>query len=311
MEEIYKLIDERKYDEALKKLLVLPDNYLLKAQCLYELERYNELVSFFEQINEMIENDYFEVLGYYILALIKLEDYDKALNMINDELAMPYVQEDYYEVLNNLYDDVLAQKQAFLVDNNAYDIRLDDETIEHILLDHDNYDEQLDVIMRLEDYNIRKLLPIIETFLVNDNSLVLKTFILELLVKQQINEAVLVNKNGFEYEFLPNANLLVFQDLNYLKIRDLLEVHLAKQPSFLEMCYDILDLVVYIIYPEIISEDETYLAALIEYYVFSLNSEELMTDFTRYYQIDLSFVESNLSELINILESEEKYGSLI
>ena len=311
MNEIKQLIAAEKYDLALKKLLNEEGEYLLKVQCLYELEKHEELVVFFEQVAAKIETDYFETLGFYILALIKGNEFDKALNCLNEELSMPYIQDNYEEVLNNLYDDVLAQKQVYLVENGLYDKKLSEEDFIEVLMS-DDYDEQLNVLMKLDDYNIRQLLPSLENYLQADKAPVLKTFILESLVKQQVSEVVLVAKNGYEYEFMAIANQLVFQDINYLKTRTLLERHLAKQPSYFAMALDVLDLLVYIIYPQTIDDAEinTY-AALIEYYVLSLNSDDLALDFEEYYEVNSEMIINQVDFLINLLESEERYGNLL
>lgn len=313
MEEIKKLIADEKYDEALKKLLLLEGEYLLKVQCLYELEKYLELTTFFEQVADKIEDNYFEILGFYVLALIELEEFDKALMILNEELSMPYIQDNYEEVLNNLYDDVLARKQAYLIESGVYNVKLsEEEIVETLLGDDSSYDDKLTVIMELGDYNIRSFLNELEIFLQRDNSPVLKTFVLELMVKQQISDVLLVYKNDLEYEFMPNANQLVFQDVNYLAARDLLEDHLAKIPSYLNMCLDVLDMLVYIIYPQVIDYDEIkYYSALIEYYVFSLNSDDLATDFESYYEVDLKEIINNVDILISLLDTEEKYVELL
>lgn len=312
MDDIKKLIADEKYDDALKKLLLIEGEYLLKIQCLYELQKYTELVTFFEQVVDKIENNYFEILGFYILSLIELEEFDRALMTLNEELSMPYIQDNYEEVLNNLYDDVLAKKQAFLVESGVYNIKLSDEEIIEVLLGDSEYEDKLNVVMQLEDYNIRAILSELETFLQSDNSPVLKTFILELMIKQQISDVILIYKNDLEFEYLPNANQLVFQDINYHATKDLLEDHLAKYPSYLNMCLDVLDMLVYIIYPQVIDYDETnYYAALIEYYVFSLNIDDLSDDFESYYTVDLKEIISNVDMLIALLESEEKYVKLI
>ncbi|MDF9867184.1 tetratricopeptide (TPR) repeat protein [Bacilli bacterium PM5-3] len=307
MEEIKKLIVDEKYEDALKKLLVLEGQYLSKIQCLYELKKYNELVIFFEQIVDSIEDDYFEILGYYILSLIEQEEFDKALSILNEELSMPYIQDNYEEVLNNLYDDVVAKKQAYLIESGVYNQTITEEDIVEVLFEN-NYDEQLSILMKLDDYNVRKIKDDLEKYLLSEKSPVLKTFILEVFIKQQISDVILVNKHGYEYEFMASANQLVFQDINYLKTRNLLEEHLAKFPSYLVMALDILDLFVYIIYPQTIDVDEiNSYAALIEYYIFSLNIDELVADFEEFYNVDTSDIINRVDFLIEMLESEEKY----
>lgn len=311
MDDIKALLSNHEYELALKKLLEEDGEFLLKIQCLYELEKNKELIAFFEQIADKIEQDYFEILGFYILALINLEEYDKALSILNEELSMPYIEAHYQEVLNNLYDDVVARKQAFLIEQGIYNQALNEEDIADILTNEADYNELLNVIMKLDEYNIRKILSTLDQFLQDDQSPILKTFILEVMIKQQISQTVIVNKDSLEYEFIPIANQLVFQNLNYLKTRDLLNDHLAKFPSYLVMAMDILDMLVYIIYPNEIDVDEAeYYAAMIEYYIFSLNIEDLQADFEEFYHVSVQTIIDSIDILIKTLESEEKYASL-
>lgn len=310
IDRIKKLIDENEYENALRLLLEEEGHYLLKIQCLFEIEQFDQVIDYFDQIVSSIEEDYFEIFGYYILALLKNNEFEKALTALNDELSMPYIQNDYEEVLNNLYDDVLAQKQAYLVENGAFDKGLSEEEFVETINNKTDYTELLSAITKLEDFNIRKLLPSLEAFLQADRSPVLKTFILEVMIKQQVSDVVLVIKDDIEYEFVAVANQMVFQDVNYIKTRSLLEDHLQKYPSYLIMSLDVLDVLAYILYPTTIDIDEVeYIAALIEYYVFSLNIDDLQEDFEKYYDINIDLVINNVDWLINKLQTEERFSS--
>jgi tetratricopeptide (TPR) repeat protein len=305
---IQKLMDEQKYDEALKLLLQKDKHYLSKVQCLYELGKYQELTDYFKEIKDQIETDYYEILGLHLLSLMELHEYDEALRLLNEELAMPYVESDYLEVMNNLYDEIVARKQIYLVENDMYHDALTEESIKDILADEHDFDMVLNVIMRLDDFNIRNLIDSIKTFLADEKrNDILKSFILELLIKQQINEDVVVKKNGYEYQFRPIASEMVKQNHHYLQTSQKLSDHLEKNPSLLSMCLDVLDLVAYSIYPEMIAEAEVNLyAGAIEYYVTSLNYEDLTDDFIEYYQSDEASIETKVEQLVALLNKSEE-----
>lgn len=305
---IQKLMDEQKYDEALKRLLQEDKHYLLKMQCLYELGKYQELTNYFKEIKDQIEDDYYEILGLHLLSLMELHEYDEALRLLNEELAMPYVETSYLEVMNNLYDEIVARKQIYLVENDMYQDALTEESIRDTLAHEHDFDMVLNVIMRLDDFNIRNLMDSIKTFLADEKrNDILKSFILELLIKQQINEEVLVKKNGYEYQFKPIANEMVKQNHHYLQTSQKLSDHLEKNPSLLSMCLDVLGLVAYSIYPETIAEAEVNLyAGAIEYYVTSLNYEDLTDDFIEYYQTDEATIEAKVEQLVELLDKSEE-----
>lgn len=304
--DIDNLIKEEKYEEALKILLTQEKEYLKKVICLYESEKYRELKSFFEDIVDKIEEDYYEILGYYILSLIKLDDFDKALDTLNEELSLPYIQSDYLEVLNSLYDDVLGYKKAYLAEHHHHD--LNENEIANILENTNDYNILLQAISSLNKINVRNILSSIEKFLLSDNSPILKSFVLEVLTNQQVSECLLVNKNNLEIEVMPIANQLVFDNHNYLLALEILNERFEKNPSYLEMAIDILNSYSYIIYPQTIGEDEVkFLCASIEYYLLTLNFEDMDKDFETFYCLALSDIINNIDWLVNILKLEERF----
>lgn len=305
---IHKLMIDEKYDEALKLLLQEDKHYLLKIQCLYELGKYQELTDYFKQVKDEIDTDYYEIIGLYLLSLMELHEYDEALSILNEELAMPYVESNYLQVMNNLYDEIVARKQIYLIENGIYKDALSEQSIQEVLAHEHDFDVVLDVIMRLDDFNIRNLMGSIKTFLSNEKrNDILKSFILELLIKQQINEDVLVKKNGYEYQFRPLASDMVKQNHHYLQTSQKLSNHLDKNPSLLNMCLDVLDIVSYSIYPETIAEHEVDLyAGAIEYYVSSVNYEQIKEDFMEYYQSDEVSIETKVDQIAKLLEKSEQ-----
>ncbi|WP_423364558.1 hypothetical protein [Mycoplasma sp. P36-A1] len=309
MDEISKLITQEKYEEALKKLLIMDGNYLQKTQCLYEMKKYDELKSFFESISDKIEKEYYEILGFYILSLLELEEFDKALSVLNEELSMPYIESPYDVVLDNLYDDVIARKRLFLSDKGLENIHIHEHDVKEVLLDGDDFDTQLQLILNLDKLNIRNIFEELSLFLENQNkNSILKSFILELLIKQQISDEVIINKNGLEYAFLPMANQLVLDNHNYLITKNNIEDRLEKNPSFLQMALDVLDMTAYLIYPQLIDSEETKLyAAAIEYYVYSLNMEEIDNSLYSYYDLNEKIVEGMVSYIVGFLQPEDSH----
>jgi len=312
MEDYKLLIQEGKYEEALKLLLSREGHYLEKTQCLYEMGKYEENILFFEGIVDLIEEDYNEIFGYYILSLKEVHAYDKALDAINEELSMPYIQEPYYSTLNMLYESILQEKKAYLIENNLSTISLNNEQVKEVLTSDSDFELAFQVIQQLDSMNIRSIINEIEVFLQNKNvSNILKSFVLEMLISQQISESVILVKNDLEYEFTPIANEMVLQNHAYLVTSELLNDHLAKQPSFLEMASEVLDTIAYIIYPETIEEgEEKMYAAAIEYYVYTLNYEDLADDFETYYDCDVASIEKFESYISQLLTSEKELSDV-
>lgn len=306
MDKINELIESENYQEALKLLLQLEGYYLEKIQCLFELEKYDELLSFYESIKNSLEDDYYEIFGYVINSLINKEEFDSALDLLNEELSMPYIPQNYEHIINDLYDDVVALKQVHLTKNNAY--KLYDENNVKEILQHDNdYFNLFEIVNDLHRYNIRNLVESIQIFLKRNVSSILKSMVLEEYLNQEISQTLIVEKNNLEFEYLASSNTYVENDENYQKTIDILVDRLDKTPSFLEMALSIIYSYAYIIYPLTIDEDEIlYLALIIEYYILTLNMENVDINYE-----DLGFSESMIEEgyewLENILKIESEY----
>lgn len=302
MKEILNLMSEEKYPEALKLLLEIEKEYFLKIQCLYEMKKYQEVVTFFNDIKDAIEDDYYEILGYFVLSSIEIHNYDEALNILNDELTVPYVEQHFLTILNGLYDEVISQKQMYLIENNMYDDHLNNNIVIDILENEDDFDELLNVITRLDTLNIRQLLPNIQTFLLSEKPAILKTFILEILIKQQINEDIQVAKNDLIIDFNPYLNEFVKQGIEYIKVANILEERYDQNPSLLQMSLDVLDLYAYYTYPITIDDSEINdVASKIEYYVCTLNFESLAEDFYIYYHLDEEIFNNSIDEFTNLM----------
>lgn len=309
MDQVNKLIENENYQEALKILLQFEGHYIEKVQCLFELKKYDELISFYNSIKNSLEKDYYEVLGYVINTLIIKEDFDTALDLLNEELSMPYIPQNYEEIINNLYDDVISLKQLYLNENNHYLIYSEDN-VKEILESDNNYHNLSDIVVNLDKYNLRNLVKSIELFLKRDVSNVLKSIVLEEFLKQEITQSVIVIKDSLEFEYLPASNTYVEDNENYQKLIDLLIKHLDKTPSFLEMALAIVNKYVYIIYPLTIDDDEVYLLSyVIEYYVLTLNMEDFGADYENY-DLNIEMIENGYESLQNILRIESEYENV-
>lgn len=306
MEEVKELIKNEKYHDALKILLLKEGYHLEKIQCLYELEKHDELLDFYNSIKKDIASDYYEILGFVINSLIIKENFDEALKILNEELSLPYIPDNYEYIINELYDDVIAMKRIYLSENNAYH-SFNEEQVKEILENDNDYYNLSELVSDLHKYNVRSIIESVEIFLKRDVSSILKTMVLEECLRQELSQTLLIIKDNIEYEFLCSANQYVQDDENYKKTVDVLVERLEKTPSFLEMALSILFMYSYIIYPLTIEDDESlFLALVIEYYVYTLNLEELEVDYNKFgYSNEI--IEAGFDWLANILKTESVY----
>ena len=88
----------------------------------------------------------------YIYCLNKLDQKDKALEILKEELSMPYIPQEFEEKYLNLYNEIRPK------DNKSKQHLLNDEQIKNILLNEEKKDLIFAVIMELNSLNARKYL---------------------------------------------------------------------------------------------------------------------------------------------------------
>ena len=190
----------------------------------------------------------------------ELEEFEEAIDIVVEELSMPYIPYEYERVFNAAYDELLLAKreanegvkQCY---NNAF--ALDD--MENIL-QRDVANEELlyMAIEQMEGINIRRLLPAIRTFLKDDSKpSFAKSLLIELMIDQEIDEEMILVKNGVEYEINPSyAPMVLNQEIGEAILSLLSEVIEDQNPSLFNLCFQFLNFYLYLIYPKYIDESE-------------------------------------------------------
>lgn len=59
----------------------------------------------------LAEETYYDVVAIYVSILKDLEEFEEAINIIVEELSMPYIPYQYETVYNAAYDELLLAKQ--------------------------------------------------------------------------------------------------------------------------------------------------------------------------------------------------------
>ncbi|MDR3215246.1 MAG: hypothetical protein LBT75_03090 [Bacilli bacterium] len=304
MKIVIDLINKGDYQEALHLLLQMEGEYLYKFHCLFELEKYDEIIFLFDEKQKLIDHNYDEIIGYYILALIKLKRYSLAIDIINNELDKLNIDDIKYDNYRNLL--VSIYDKATFENKNSIKKLLNKEKVAYYLL-NDSYAFQVNIIDQLALIDVIDYLDIIKEYLSNDYSSILKAQLLMILVKQKITEEITVNKNGMEFIIYPH--LLDLEDFDNI-VCSAIDIFTARinNDDFLELCINLFVEYSYIIYPNIVDENDLfYILASIESYIYSLNDEELLDDFEECYGYDMLLISDGLIELSNLFNIEEQY----
>lgn len=126
---------------------------------------------------------------------------------------------------------------------------------------------------------------------------------MEILIEQQIDEEIEVEKFGVIYDFNPSYMPLVLEQSQYMGIISCLESVLEDEnPTLFEQCVEYLEYILYAIYPkEIYEEDYALKAAAIHYYIATLQSIDIdIEDIEILYRCQFDDVEKEILTLKQI-----------
>lgn len=206
----------------------------------------------------MEENYYVKTLNE-AKDLVKKEEYFKAMRIIEDELSMPYIPEDFEK-------ELLSLKKA--IDRSLKKDRLDlsDEMLKEYLFNDPV--KELIAVNALSKKNLRDYLKLVQEYLLSKGDDKAKTLLIAALVDQEIKEELKVLKNGMEISFIPKYVESIEYSDGYIRGREYLRKELENDdPIMYKMALELLGNKVFSSLPLSVDEDEgvLYAKALILY----------------------------------------------
>ena len=268
---IENLIKEGKYEEALSLLKDKNDEKSIysRATCLYYLERYDELISFCDLYLENAGSHYYDLLLIEVDCLTKLNNIDKALDLLKEELRMPWIPMEYEDKIQSSYDALLKVKNLKEVNESPLN-RLSDDDLYALLDKKSEYlldkevNKDFDINLSVEclnvmsKRNIRNFINNIQLFLENQNKVNdLKVILIELLKDQHVDHMFkYVNGRGVYFiNPINSPDLFKNADLDAI-INIVLDTFNLKDMSLLEYIKRLLVAYLVMVYPEPILKDE-------------------------------------------------------
>ena len=127
------LIETGQYKEALQYLNDM-DNEQVRYQrlvCLYGLKELQQAKREGMKAKVLAGETYYDVVAIYVSILKDLEEFEEAINIIVEELSMPYIPYQYETVFNAAYDELLLAKQEASFDGVTQKV-FNEEDIEKI-----------------------------------------------------------------------------------------------------------------------------------------------------------------------------------
>ncbi|MCI9131410.1 hypothetical protein [Thomasclavelia cocleata] len=304
---IEEYIANNQFQDALDLLTDLDDETVRyqRLVCLYGLGEYHRAKAEGMLAKAKASNTYYDVISIYIASLKELEEFEEAIDIVVEELSMPYIPYEYETVFNAAHDELLLAKreanEGMERHNNAFSL----EDMENILMkDILNEDLLYMAIEQMEGINIRRLLPAIRIFLKDSSKpSFAKSLLIELMIDQEIDEDMILIKNGIEYDINPSyAPLVLNQEVGGTILALLSEGIEDENPSLFCLCEQFLNYYLYLIYPKYINEyDYRSLAAAIHYHLASMQYIDLeIDDIEMLYNCDEEEILEKLNEIKQI-----------
>lgn len=207
--------------------------------------------------------DYYDEIVAEAKALIEDKNYQEAFQLLDIELKMPYIPKKQEAQLVEYYNQCRHELNA-----KKHVVKPDMEQLEDLL--NGTLEEQFQAIELLQSANVRKHLDVLENALKGDLHYLVKAYLVEILIAQEIHDEITMNHEGLEITFVPAfVELPMESDGAEIVIEQLKDWLENEDPSFLAMCVESFIKEAYLQLPFNIDEDEAYeIAVAIVKYVY-------------------------------------------
>ncbi|WP_050615959.1 tetratricopeptide repeat protein [Bacillus testis] len=212
-----------------------------------ELGRYKEAKQHCKFILHKGLGDYLKTIEMYIMILIQLHEYDEMESLISallDERQIPFDKEEHFNSLLEFSRKMAGHAESGELEEEA------EEAEEEWLLDVP-FPEQMLIIQRWKEQNIRKHIPAIRAYLqAEEGHPFIKTVLLSLLKEQEVQEEFVVHKFSEEETYIPSA-LEDIQERPFFKhVSARIENVLGSEdPSLAQLACQLLERQQFILYP--------------------------------------------------------------
>lgn len=273
---------------------------------LVELEHYEESKELCQEMLNKGIGDYFQLINIYLMVLLQLNEHQEMITTIEllfEENQIPFDKEEHFEKMLHFSKRALEDKKEEIDRELQY---REEELKQEELFDGKSDKDMLLVISKLTNINIRPFIPQIEQFLQeSEGHPFFKTMLLNILIDQEYNEEVTVQKFGQSQIVIPNELVELKGTSFYKTINTLIEEEISqKNPSLYEMVYSLIERHCFLLYPfepeaEMIPVWAAGYHALAEQY---MTGEDIIQEIADSYSVDGEAVTNILT---NIKEIEE------
>ena len=181
---IDELIQSGEYNQALSLLNDMNDENTryLRLVCLVGLQEYQQAKLEGALAKAKAEETYYDVVSMYVTTLKELGEFEEAINILIEELSMPYIPYQYEMLFNTAYDEILLEKQEAHYELESKNQIFSIEEIEQVLKKKDCNEDLLYMVLdQLQQLNVRMIIPTIKDYLLDSRRhFFAKTLLIEL-----------------------------------------------------------------------------------------------------------------------------------
>lgn len=229
-------------------------------------------------------NDFYRDLLSNINDLINQKQYQKALNLIDEELNMPFVPQQIEDRLVSFKAEILPHlenetKQQFLSNQQLYQYLTSTDA------------KCYKALQFLKQANVRNYLPIVEDILADSSvNHLIKSLLFEILIDQRVDKTIVFVSHNKSHKINPISTDKVLQQESFNLVNKKLEAFVKNNPSFLNQCQLVLVNALYDLYPDLLSESEVdiYCLSIIRYVFKAYGDIEQWQQFSQYFSVDES-----------------------
>ena len=270
------------------------EELLEKFKKMYDKGEYENCVTYIEKKLSAFSNKFYDIMLIYLHSLINTNQKEKALKLVKEELAMPYIPMTFEDKFVEIY------KEVAYIEKEGKEFNLSRDKIEEILCVEDDKNLIILAIVELCKLNIRDFFDCIKTFFKRNIKNIFKVMLIDALRGQGVNNEFVISNKGKDYKVVPVLSENVLESKEYIYIRDIITNKIGnKEVSMTSMALENLMLYLSDIYPIHLDESEYELVACaLQYYVSKMYDDSLeLNYFTSIYKVDESKCCSYLKDL--------------
>lgn len=180
--------------------------------------------------------NYYEELWSEVNELYQQGKYDEVITKLETELKMPYVPMEYEEKYRSL---LKKAKNNTKENGKTSQVITDEEELERLLFST-TLEDELCAVNYLKELRADRYLSLFKNYFQHPIYDEVQSMLIYMLIDQGNKDEWTITKDGCEITFIPMYCELPQDSDGYQEAIDFLQEHLAKEPSLLQLCYEIL-----------------------------------------------------------------------